>query len=68
MLQKNVRCEADGILKLVVWASDCVFRQFYQKDIITHDSMGENLLKKSKKKKKTMTRLLFCDTVLYSII
>lgn len=52
MLQKNVRCEADGILKLVVWASDCVFRQFYQKDIITHDSMGENLLKKSKKKKK----------------
>lgn len=37
------------ILKSAGWASDCVFRKFYQKDIITHKNMGENLLKKAKK-------------------
>lgn len=46
---KQCNVPIDVILKSAGWASDCVFRKFYQKDIITHDSMGEHLLEKSKK-------------------
>lgn len=46
---KQCNVPIDVILKSAGWASDCVFRKFYQKDIIIHESMGENLLKKAKK-------------------
>lgn len=45
---KQCNVPIDVILKSAGLASDCVFRKFYQKDIITHESMGEILLKKAK--------------------
>lgn len=38
---KQCNVPIDVFLKSAGWALDCVFRKFYQKDVITHESMEE---------------------------